>query len=265
MTVASAAPLARRTSSRSTAWRTSVRRGPIVELSAEAGAGRRRSSPAARAARLSVPAIRAGGRAWLAGHARGPTGHAQGVLGAPRDGPRRQLRPSRGRVAPPTAPVARPPRAARRRTAAAPPRPPSGRPRARDGSWRPARSARRRSAGPGGSPRAGGACRGARTARCRRELEALVVERESERAERQHVVADVEVGVLDPERLAHAGRRPRQAAAEARHALEPRGDVAAQPRQGRAWLALREPEGGAPSHVHVRARALDAQERPVDR
>jgi diacylglycerol O-acyltransferase len=50
--------LARRTSSSATAWRTSVLRGPMRALSAEAGAGRSRSSPAARAARRSVPAIR---------------------------------------------------------------------------------------------------------------------------------------------------------------------------------------------------------------
>ncbi|MEA2376265.1 MAG: hypothetical protein QOD13_172 [Thermoleophilaceae bacterium] len=57
-TVDPAARLTSRTSWRSTTWRTSARLGPMRAFSAEAGAGRRRSSPAASAARLNVPAIR---------------------------------------------------------------------------------------------------------------------------------------------------------------------------------------------------------------
>ena len=48
------------------------------------------------------------------------------------------------------------------------------------------------------------------------QLEALIVQLEPERPERQHVVGHVEVRVLHPERLPHPRRRPRQPAAEAR-------------------------------------------------
>jgi hypothetical protein len=97
------------------------------------------------------------------------------------------------------------------------------------------------------------------------EVEAPVIELCVRDAELEHVPGDVEVGVVDPVGLAHAGQRVGEPAPEARHVLEPAGDVAPQRGQRGPRPPGCNPERGAPGHVHVGVGGLHAQERAVHR
>ena len=265
LTVAPATVLTWRTASRSTEWRTSVRRGPMRALSTEAGAGRRRSSPAASAARLSVPAIRDAADARLPCHARGAERRAQGLPGSQRHGPcrqpcrsgrlrrlprHRQLRHSVGLD------VEQKLSHLDRRTAVH-----QGVVDLRHQPAAAVREARREA----DLPERPAPVKRRRQHAVAEHREPRVVEFAAERAERKHVPFDVEVGIVHPERLAHPRRRPGEPAPEARQALQPAGYVAAQAPQRRALPPRGHSEGGAPRDVHVSARALDPQEGAIDR
>jgi hypothetical protein len=79
------------------------------------------------------------------------------------------------------------------------------------------------------------------------------------------VVVEVEAGVVGPHRLGHAERDRDHALAEARHMGEPRGDARAEHGGVEARHARRAVDDREPADVHVRGRALDAEERGVDR
>ena len=156
----------RSTSSIITECRTSARLGPMRALSADAGAGRSRSSPAARP--LGAACRRA---AWP-----WPAARWLPALRSARSAATRRRR--RRAPRPPAAP--RPERGAALQGAGtagivsgevsnsrAPPPPPTSRPRARGGSSRPRRSGRPGAAGPAGSPRAAARAAGGPRARRR--------------------------------------------------------------------------------------------------
>jgi hypothetical protein len=97
------------------------------------------------------------------------------------------------------------------------------------------------------------------------EAEAVIVELLAAHSELQHVLGDVEVRVVDPERLAQARQRVGKATAEARRVVEARGDAAPQAAQRGRRRVGPHAEGCAPGDVHVRVGRLDAEEGPIDR
>ena len=81
----------------------------------------------------------------------------------------------------------------------------------------------------------------------------------------QEVVGGVEAGIVDPHRLVQPERHRGELLPVAGRVREPPGEVVEELVETGARPALRRVEGGHPADVHRRGRALDREERGVER